>query len=230
MRAVLVCLAAALALTAAPAAAVTPPPDGSVGYALPPPADDGQGSPPTPRPAIAWRHSLAIGQPWNGRLVRGVQLPAEGPDWFTWDPALNRRPDRGWRRWGTDSLLRTLLHVIREYRVANPGMARVGIGDLSRTHGGWFGRRYGGLGHGSHQNGLDADIWYPRVDGLERRPLRVSQVDRGAAQELVDRFVAAGAEKVFVGPHLGLRGPRGVVIPLVYHDDHLHVRIPRPPG
>jgi hypothetical protein len=43
----------------------------------------------------------------------------------------------------------------------------------------------------------------------------------------VDRFVAAGAEKVFVGPRLGLRGPRRVVQPLAYHDDHLHVRLPK---
>ena len=66
---------------------------------------------------------------------------------------------------------------------------------------------------------------YPRVDGLERRAYKPSLVDRKAAQELVDRFVAAGAQKIFVGPHLGLHGPRNVVIPLVYHDDHMHVRI-----
>jgi hypothetical protein len=29
----------------------------------------------------------------------------------------------------------------------------------------------------------------------------------------------------FVGPDTGLKGPRGVVIPLVDHDDHVHVRI-----
>ena len=40
--------------------------------------------------------------------------------------------------------------------------------DLSRTHGGKFGRNFGGLGHASHQNGLDADILYPRKDGTER--------------------------------------------------------------
>ena len=31
--------------------------------------------------------------------------------------------------------------------------------------------------------------------------------------------------KVFVGPHLNLKGPKNVVVPLIYHDDHLHVRI-----
>ena len=55
--------------------------------------------------------------------------------------------------------------------------------------------------------------------------MRPAQVDLALAQDLVDRFVAAGAVKVYVGPHLALHGPRRVVSPLVYHDDHLHVRL-----
>ena len=55
--------------------------------------------------------------------------------------------------------------------------------------------------------------------------MKPSQVDRKLAQDLVDRFVAAGAVKVFVGPRLNLKGPRKIVVPLIYHDDHLHVRI-----
>ncbi len=102
------------------------------------------------------------------------------------------------------------------------------VGDLSRPQGGVFDRRYGGLGHASHQNGLDVDVYYPRRDGLPLAPVRPGQVDRRLAQDLVDRFVAAGAEKVFVGPRLGLRGPRRVVQRLVHHNDHLHVRIPNP--
>jgi hypothetical protein len=46
------------------------------------------------------------------------------------------------------------------------------------------------------------------------------------SQELVDRFVRAGADVIFVGPNTGLRGPPGVVQPLVQHDNHLHVRLP----
>ena len=45
------------------------------------------------------------------------------------------------------------------------------------------------------------------------------------AQELVDRFVDVGASKVFVGPRVHLNGRRNVVTPLIYHDDHLHVRL-----
>ena len=180
---------------------------------------------PEPAPVIAYRESSPVGVWWAGKLRRGVQLPAEGPDWFTWDPVRKRIPNRGWRRWGTDRLVRTVLEVIEDYRLDNALAPRVGIGDLSRRHGGDFGRRFGGLGHGSHQNGLDADIYYPRWDGQERRPFKPSQVDRDLAQDLVDRFVAAGARAIYIGPSLDLTGPRKVVVPLVHHDDHLHVRL-----
>jgi murein endopeptidase len=176
--------------------------------------------------AIAWKESKALGQPARkGRLVNGVMLPELGEDFFTWDPIFNRIPNREWRRYGTDRLIRTVLTVLHEYRTENDGAQRIGIMDLSRTHGGRFGRNFGGLGHASHQNGLDADILYPRKDATEARPTKPSQVDRTLAQDLVDRFVAAGATKVFVGPRLNLKGPKNVVVPLIYHDDHLHVRI-----
>ena len=42
----------------------------------------------------------------------------------------------------------------------------------------------------------------------------------------MDRFLAAGAALIFVGPNTGLRGPPGRVEPLVQHDNHLHVRLP----
>ena len=175
---------------------------------------------------VAWKRSKALGTPARkGRLVDGVQLPELGEDFFSWDPIFNRIPNREWRRYGTDRLVRTVLTVLHEYRTERDGAQRVGIMDLSRTNGGRFGRSYGGLGHASHQNGLDADILYPRKDGTERRPTKPAQVDRELAQDLVDRFVAAGATKVFVGPHLHLKGPKNVVVPLIYHDDHLHVRV-----
>jgi murein endopeptidase len=176
-------------------------------------------------PAIAWRDSRAIGKPYDGRLVDGVQLPAEGRDFWTYDWGLRSSPNRPWRRWGTDRLVRTLLDVLAEYRAANPAAPRVGIADLSRPHGGSFGKNFGGLGHTSHQNGLDADILYPRRDGLERRPWSPAQVDQRLSQDLVDRFVDAGAVAMYTGLRLRLRGPRKVVVKLAHHDDHLHVRI-----
>jgi protein MpaA len=163
--------------------------------------------------------------PWDGRLVRGVQLPAEGEHYFTWDPVKKRSPNRPWRRWGNDRLLRMLLRVLDEYSTAHPEAPRVGIGDLSRPRGGVFDERFGGRGHASHQNGLDVDVYYPRRDGQELRAARPAQVERVLSQDLVERFVRAGAVKVFVGPRVGLRGPRRKVEQLIYHDDHMHVRI-----
>lgn len=182
------------------------------------------GPEPEPQPAQPER-SRAVGLPYSGHLLRGVRLPAGGVDFFTWDPVLKRFPNRGWRRYGTDRLLETIAQVLREYRALHPDAPRVAIGDLSRPRGGDFGPRFGRPGHASHQNGLDVDIYYPRRDRLERAPRSPAMVDRELAQDLVDLFVGAGAQYVFVGPHVALRGPHRVVQPLLGHDDHLHVRI-----
>ena len=168
---------------------------------------------------IEWHHSRALGAPSAGRLVRGVQFPAAGPRFFTWDPLLHRRPDRPGRRWGTDLLVRRVLRVVSGYAAAHPSAPRLGIGDLSRPRGGPFGPR-----HASHQNGLDVDVYYPRRDRRERPPGVAAQIDRRLSQDLVDRFVAAGAGLVFVGPNTDLTGPVGVVETLWNHDNHLHAR------
>jgi murein endopeptidase len=181
---------------------------------------------PPPEPPIRWRRSTALGSHAGGRLVDGVRLPAERSTFFTWDPVLRRSPNRPWRRWGTDRLVRMVLRVARDFRAAHPEAPRMAVGDLSRPHGGDFGPQFGYIGHASHQNGLDVDIYYPRADGRERAPRYASQIDRRLSQELVDRFLALGAQVIFVGPNTGLTGPSGRVQPLVNHDNHLHVRLP----
>lgn len=177
-------------------------------------------SPERPPPAVEWRQSQALGSPAAGRLARGVRLPAHGAHFFTWDPVLRHSPNRRGRRWGMDRLVRVVLEVVDEYAAANPHAPPVGIGDLSRRRGGPFGPK-----HATHQNGLDADVYFPRLDGRERPPRLPRQIDLRLAQDLVDRFVRAGAELIYVGPNTGLRGPPGVVKVLWNHDNHLHVRI-----
>jgi hypothetical protein len=179
----------------------------------------------TPALHVRWHESRAVGLPWAGHLIGGVELPAAGLHFVTFDSALRRSPSRPWRRFGTAKLIRTLLAVIDAYAGAHPHAPRVVIGDLSRPHGGPFGSEYGGLGHASHQDGVDADLYYPRRDRRERPPARPSQIDHALAQDLVTRFVRAGARYVFVGPHTGLQGPPGIVQVLALHDDHMHVRI-----
>jgi murein endopeptidase len=214
LRLAAVLLASVGLAAAAPAGAQVPPPD-TQGLA-----------PEAPQPDAP--KSIAVGEPWHGRLVDGVQLPEAGTDFITWDEVLHRSPNRGTRRWGTEALIVLLDRVTREYREAHAGVPPVLISDLSREHGGPFGRGYGGLGHASHQNGLDADVMYPRRDGQLLAAERPSQVDRALAQDLVDRFRAAGAVKLFVGLRLHLRGPRSIVVPLANHEDHVHVRIANP--
>jgi murein endopeptidase len=106
------------------------------------------------RGSVHYRDSSAIGTPAAGSLVSGVKLPREGRHYFTWDPVLHESPSPSWRRWGTDGLVRTVLRVIHEYARAHPRAPRVGVGDLSLRHGGYFGPEVGGgIGHATHQNG-----------------------------------------------------------------------------
>jgi len=170
--------------------------------------------------------SRAVGRTNRGRLENGVLLPAAGPNHTTWDMTEDVTPNRDWRRVGTDRLVRTILTVAARHRRAHPGAPRIVISDLSLPEGGRFGPEYGGLGHASHQNGLDVDIAYPRADGQEIGVERVTEIDRELSQALVDAFVKAGAQYVFVGPRTRLRGPKAVVQVIPHHDDHLHLRIP----
>jgi murein endopeptidase len=175
---------------------------------------------------VQWHHSTAVGTYAAGALADGVRLPPAGRAFMTWDPVLRRSPNRSWRRWGTDRLVRTVLTVARDYHSAHPRAPRLLVGDLSRPHGGNFGPQFGYIGHASHQNGLDVDVYYPRADGRPVAPRDARDIDRARSQELVDRFLAAGAAVIFIGPSTGLRGPPGMVEPLINHDNHLHVRLP----
>ena len=121
-----------------------------------------------PEAVIVWRRSRALGRPDRGRLAGGVELPATGTHFVTVDPVTGTSPNRAWRRHGTDRLVEVLLRVAGEHAAAHPDAPRLVVGDLSRPRGGKFGKEYGGDGHRSHQNGLDADVYYPRRDGQER--------------------------------------------------------------
>ncbi len=233
MRLILLVILAGLAVPAVLLAAPREPgpePPPSVVVPAPSPLPPVATASPTPAPAplppvIRRPPSRAVGAPWAGRLVNGRRLPPHGAGFLTWDPILKQVGNRPWRRWGTDRLLRTVRAVLAAYARRHPDAPPVLVGDLSRRHGGDFGPRFGGIGHASHQNGLDADIYYPRRDGRLRVPRRPDEVDLAAAQELVDAFVRAGAVNVFVGPSLNLRGPTKIVSSLVHHDNHLHVRL-----
>lgn len=164
--------------------------------------------------------SLAVGEPWKGRLECGRQLPADDDALVTWDGPLQRSPNRGWRRWGTSKLVDTVNEIALDYGTRYPIGPRLVVGDLSRTRGGEID------GHDSHENGLDVDIYFPRRDGREVPPERPRLVDRRRSQWLVDRVARTDAQYVFIGPNVGLRRKRSHVRFLPrYHDNHLHLRI-----
>jgi penicillin-insensitive murein endopeptidase len=175
-------------------------------------------------PSIEWHHATSAGLPYGGHLVNGTQLPLEGPNWVTWDPVTNSVPNLPYRVYGNEHTISTIVSVIDGYRVDNPDAPRVVVGDISFTGGGPMDE------HLSHQNGLDVDIYYPRRDHTLREPTESSQIDTRLAQDLLDRFVAAGAQMIFVGYHSGMHGPPGVVIPYPNHENHMHVRFPPPGG
>jgi murein endopeptidase len=155
-------------------------------------------------------------------LIDGTQLPQEGPDWVTWDPVTDSSPNLPDRLYGNERTIRAILSVLSGYRAAHPDAPKVVVGDISLRHGGRMDE------HVSHQNGLDVDVYYPRLDRRATAPASTGQVDRRLAQDLLDRFVADGAKMVFVGYSSGLRGESGVVVPYPNHENHMHVRFPAP--
>jgi hypothetical protein len=175
-------------------------------------------------PKIEWRRATSVGLPYAGSLIGGTQLPVEGPNWVTWNPVTDSVPNAPNRLYGNQHTIRAIVSVTGAYRAANPSAPRVVIGDISlKGGGGMFDE------HVSHQNGLDVDVYFPRLDATLRAPRATDEIDRRLAQDLLDRFVAAGAQMIFVGYSTGLHGPPGVVVPYAGHEYHMHVRFP-PPG
>ena len=173
---------------------------------------------------VEWHQATSVGLAYSGRLVDGTQLPVEGPDWVTWNPVTDSVPNLPHRLYGNEHTIRTIISVIGAYRAAHVHAPRVVVGDISFRDGGRMEE------HVSHQNGLDVDVYYPRLDRHLSAPITTGQIDRDLAQDLLDRFVAAGVQTVFVGYSTELRGPSGVIVPYPNHENHMHLRFPPPPG
>ena len=182
-------------------------------------------------PPRRWRHrcaSRALGTYSRGRLACGRQLAAQGTGFRTWDSALYRSPSAWSRRWGTGRLVARIRAIARAWQARHPLGARLLVGDMSRPRGGPFTRRVGGIGHASHQNGLDVDIYYPRADGREREPFRPGQVDRRAARELVALVARSHPTAMFVGCRVGLAARGRAKHLCSNHENHMHVRYRAP--
>lgn len=85
--------------------------------------------------------SQAMGVPWGGRLVNGVQLPKSGPGF--------RFVRYG--QWGTGRMVKGIEFIGAQVAAAGGTME---VGDISYRSGGLIRR------HKSHQNGRDVDIFF----------------------------------------------------------------------
>ena len=111
-------------------------------------------------PSVVWHHSTSVGLPSQRAPGRRNAAPDRGRQLGDLGPGDELRPERAGSAYGNDHVIRTLISVIDAYRAANPDAPRVVVGDISRKDGGGFFDE-----HVSHQNGLDVDVYYPRVDG-----------------------------------------------------------------
>lgn len=99
--------------------------------------------PQVPAPERPAALSQSLGRSYDGRLLRGRELPVRGHGYFT----LYKD-----RRWGTDELVGGVLSVAS--RLHRTGLPPLSVGSLSRRGGGKLG------GHRSHQNGRDLDVGF----------------------------------------------------------------------
>lgn len=199
-------------------------------------------------PAEAWSRvdlpaagvPRALGSPAAGCLAGAEALPPEGDGYQVLRPQRNRF----WAHPRTIAFVQNLGRAVQA-RDLGPLL----IGDLSQPRGGPM-----AYGHGSHQNGLDVDIWFRlpaaalSADELAHpRPVSMvkgTRVDSQAwsGRQLVVLELAARApevERIFVNPAIkseacravtGDRSWLGKLRPWWGHDEHFHVRLACPSG
>jgi len=125
---------------------------------------------PAPEPA------QAIGAYERGCLEGAVALPADGSNWQVMRPSRNRA-------WGHPALI-NLIERLALKLPAEAGWPGLLIGDIAQPRGGPM-----LTGHGSHQIGLDADIWLTpmpdrRLSPAERDEIPAVDVVRSDAMDI----------------------------------------------
>ena len=116
----------------------------------------------------------AIGAYERGCLSGAVALPADGPTWQVMRPSRNRA-------WGHPALI-ALLERVAQKLPAQADWPGLLVGDIAQPRGGPM-----LTGHGSHQIGLDADIWFTPMPDRRLSPAErdeISATDVVAANRL----------------------------------------------
>jgi penicillin-insensitive murein endopeptidase len=192
---------------------------------------------PTPGPA------QAIGAYERGCLGGAVALPADGPSWQVMRPSRNRA-------WGHPVLI-AFLERLTQKLPAEAGWPGLLVGDIAQPRGGPM-----LTGHGSHQIGLDADLWLTpmpdrRLSPTERDEVSATDVVTADGMEvngawtpqhrrLLEAFAREPAiARIFVNPAIKRAlcieaGPDRAwlakIRPWWGHNYHFHMRLSCPSG
>jgi penicillin-insensitive murein DD-endopeptidase len=186
----------------------------------------------------------AIGAYERGCLEGAVALPADGPNWQVMRPSRNRA-------WGHPVLI-AFVEQLAPKLPTEAGWPGLLVGDIAQPRGGPM-----LTGHGSHQIGLDADIW---LTPMPDRRLSPSERDEISATDVVAadgieidaatwmpqhrRLLEAFAnermvERIFVNPAIKRelcreagadRAWLAKIRPWWGHNYHFHVRLYCPSG
>ncbi len=105
--------------------------------------------------AVLKNNSSAVGFYSDGSLLFAAYLPQVGEGFYRLFPGQEVR-------YGTTSAIKLLVTTAQEMKERYPEGERLQIGDLSKMNGGKLSN------HNSHQNGLDIDLIYFRVDKREQ--------------------------------------------------------------
>lgn len=182
----------------------------------------------------------SIGGPAAGCLVGAVALQGDTPGLQVLRPQRNRF-------WGHPRLVAYLKQLGQE--AVERKLAPLLVGDMSQPRGGPM-----AFGHGSHQNGLDADIWFRLPNhwlspAEQDDPVAVSMVAGrtidprrwSRAQLSLLEMAASSAEvdRIFVNPAIKAAACKafkakvaagqaewlGKLRPWWGHDEHFHIRL-----
>jgi penicillin-insensitive murein endopeptidase len=186
----------------------------------------------------------AIGSYERGCLSGAIALPADGPNWQVMRPSRNRA-------WGHPILI-AFLERLAQKLPGEAGWPGILVGDIAQPRGGPM-----LTGHGSHQIGLDADIWLTpmpnrRLSPAERDSIWATDVVASDGMDidptawkpqhrLLLEVVAREplVERVFVNPAIKRAlcregGPERAwmtkIRPWWGHNYHFHVRLSCPSG
>lgn len=185
----------------------------------------------------------AIGAYERGCLGGAVPLPADGPNWQVMRPSRNRA-------WGHPTLI-AFLERLASRLPAAAGWPGLLVGDIAQPRGGPM-----LTGHGSHQIGLDADIWLTpmpsrRLTPAERDEISATDVVASDGMEIDAAWMPQhrrlletvarepAVARIFVNPAIKRalcreaapdRSWMAKIRPWWGHNYHFHVRLSCPSG